>query len=65
MIDVRMPTREGERLVQALRIAAGAMPAPTDPADRRAHLALGDEVKGGLDAATRPARPAGEPTGLT
>ena len=35
MIDVRLPTPAAPRLVEALLIAAGAVPCPTDPNDRQ------------------------------
>lgn len=56
MINVRMPTSEGQRLVQALLIAAGAVPRPTDPEDRKAYLDLAEQVGDRLADATH-ARP--------
>lgn len=51
MIDVRMPTPAGPRLVEALLIAGGMVPRPDDPADRQAYLDLAAEIGDGLDAA--------------
>lgn len=51
MIDVRMPTPAAPRLVEALLIAAGMVPRPTDPDDRQAYLDLAHEIGDGLDAA--------------
>lgn len=58
MIDVRMPTPAGPRLVEALLIAGGMVPRPADPNDRQAYLDLAAELGDGLDAAhtRRPAR---------
>jgi len=53
MIDVRMPTPDGQLLVQALLIAAGAVPRPTDPEDRQAYLTLAGEVGDRLADATQ------------
>lgn len=50
MIDVRMPTPAGPRLVEALLIAGGVVPSPSDPADRQAYLDLAHELGDGLDA---------------
>ncbi|MGP4030222.1 hypothetical protein [Actinomadura sp. 3N407] len=51
MIDVRMPTPTAPRLVEALLIAAGMVPCPTDPGDRQVYLDLAHEIGDGLDAA--------------
>ncbi|MFF5325336.1 hypothetical protein ACFY2Y_16635 [Janibacter hoylei] len=56
MIDVRMPTPAGPRLVEALLIAGGMVPRPDDPADRQAYLDLAAEIGDGLDAAARTRR---------
>ena len=60
MIDLRLPTPAGPRLVEALLIAAGVAPRPQDPDDRAAYLALANDLGEGLDTLPSPTRtPAG------
>ena len=51
MIDMRMPTPAGPRLVEALLIAGGMVPRPDSPTDRQAYLDLAAEIGDGLDVA--------------
>jgi len=53
VIDVRMPTPDAPRLVEALLVAAGVAPRPSDPADRQAYLDLANELGDGLDGLGR------------
>ncbi|MGI5330953.1 hypothetical protein [Actinomadura nitritigenes] len=54
MIAVRLPGQAAPRLVEALLIAAGVAPRPTDPDDRRAYLALANDLGEGLDTLPAP-----------
>jgi hypothetical protein len=59
MIHLACPDPRGpSRLVDALLIAAGAIPVPADPDERQAFLDLADQIGDGLDRL--PARPATE-----
>jgi hypothetical protein len=54
VIAVRLPGQAAPRLVEALLIAAGVAPRPTDPDDRRAYLALATDLGEGLDTLPAP-----------
>ncbi|MFI0453705.1 hypothetical protein [Actinomadura sp. 6N118] len=57
MIRVQMPTPDVPRLVEALLVAGGVVPAPADPDERQHYLDLADELGDGLDALDRQERP--------
>jgi hypothetical protein len=57
VIDVRLPTPDGQRLVEALRIAAGIAPRPADPAERRAYHNLAHQFGDVLAALPQPTNP--------
>lgn len=58
MIAVRVTTTtDAARLVEALLVAGGAVPAPADPADRDAYLQLARDLGDALDALPVPPAP--------
>jgi hypothetical protein len=57
-----MPTPDRPRLVEALLVAAGIAPRPSDPAERQAYLNLARELGDGLeDALPHPIATTGGP----
>jgi hypothetical protein len=58
MLDIRVSVPDAPRLVEALLVAGGAIPVPTDPTERKVYLALANSLGDGLDTLPKPAHSA-------